>query len=99
MKNTTSVKRSSRWPYARKKHLKTEPACQWCGADLHLQVHHIQPFHLFPGLELVPSNFITLCETPNYNCHRKVGHLGAWVRWNPNARVICEERKAKNLKS
>jgi 5-methylcytosine-specific restriction enzyme A len=97
MKNISTVKRSSRWAYARKKHLKTEATCQWCGAATNLQVHHIKPFHLFPALELVPSNFLTLCETPNQNCHRRVGHLGAWVRWNPNARVACEERKMKNL--
>ena len=90
------AKRSGKWPYARRKHLKTEPACQWCGQTTHLQVHHIKPYHLFPELELVPDNFITLCEFPNHSCHLRVGHLGAWVRYNQRVRQICNERQALN---
>lgn len=87
------VKRSTKWPYWRRKHLKTENSCQWCGAIGFLQVHHIVPVHVDSSKELELSNLITLCETPNHNCHRRVGHLGAWIRWNPKVREMCEERK------
>jgi 5-methylcytosine-specific restriction enzyme A len=93
------VRRSPRWAYARKKHLLKEPVCQWCNGVENLQVHHVVPFHLDRSLELDPTNFITLCEKLNYNCHLRVGHLGAWVRFNKNVRKDCAERQlARNTK-
>ena len=91
------LKRSPKWAYRRKKHLKTEPQCQWCNSETNLQVHHIVPVHINPALELEDSNMITLCETPNYNCHRRVGHFGNWQKFNPNVRKDCLERQTKKL--
>lgn len=48
-----------------------------------LNVHHIRPFHLYPELELVEDNFITLCENPGFNCHFVIGHCMFWTAWNP----------------
>ncbi|MFZ0928179.1 MAG: HNH endonuclease [Syntrophobacteraceae bacterium] len=62
--------------------------------NVKLQVHHIQPFHLHPELELDPENFITLCEEGGYlNCHFMYGHLGDWKTFNPDIRKQCEEHK------
>lgn len=87
------VKRSTKWWYVRRKHLKTENTCQWCESAANLQVHHIVPFHIDQSKELDFTNLITLCESPNHNCHRRVGHLGAWIRFNPKVRQDCESRK------
>jgi len=79
-------KRSPYWPEVRKKHLRLHPFCAACGSTRYLKVHHIKPFWRHPGLELVPSNLITLCwhpETSNF-CHKFVGHLGSWNKSNPD---------------
>jgi hypothetical protein len=48
-----------------------------------LQAHHIKPFHLFPELELVESNWVPLCEgNPSMNCHLVLGHLGNFASYN-----------------
>lgn len=94
-------KRSSEWPSIRKHHLIMEPRCAWCKCKCtcHLQVHHIQPFHEHPELELEDSNLITLCECPTscadcseYLCHLKHGHLGDFKKENPNIRNECNDR-------
>ena len=54
-----------------------------CGATTFLEVHHIRPFHLFPALELDPTNFITLCEGRE-ECHFNVGHLRNCATYNPH---------------
>lgn len=76
--------RSSRWEGVRKDFLKTNNICAACGTKDKLQVHHIKPFHLYPELELEPSNLITLCETKQRKCHLNIGHLGHWKRENPD---------------
>lgn len=85
------VKRSPKWVSVRKKHLKNNGFCVACGATEHLQVHHLKPFHLFPELELEPSNLITLCEkviqdedTTNDNHHLVLGHRGNFHKNNEN---------------
>jgi 5-methylcytosine-specific restriction endonuclease McrA len=93
------VKRSSKWAYWRRKHLKIEPTCQWCGGGAgYLQVHHVVPVHVDASLELEMTNLITLCETPNYNCHRRVGHLGNWRLYNENVRKDCKERQESRMR-
>lgn len=74
------VPRSPRWPAVRAAHLKANPACAACGARNALEVHHIQPFHVRPDLELDPRNLLTLCGDP---CHLVHGHMMAWARWSP----------------
>lgn len=84
-------KRSSRWSSLRAAHLKTEPVCQVCGRQDNLDVHHVKPVHVFPQLELEPSNLLTLCE-PH---HLLFGHLVNWKSWNPLVRVDCVIWRAK----
>jgi 5-methylcytosine-specific restriction enzyme A len=88
--------RSSRWPTVRKAHLASEPKCQWCGTKYALEIHHIEPFHLRPELELEPKNLITLCQKPTTHCHIKRGHKGCWRDTNPTVREECE-RKQKGM--
>lgn len=80
----SGLKRSGKWPAVRRKHLKKQPCCQICGAVFLLNVHHIQPFHLFPDLELDPANLVTLCEGNTVNCHYFIGHLMDWKTFNPD---------------
>ena len=50
-----TVGRSERWPETRAFHLNKESVCAWCGGTEKLQVHHVAPFHVLPGLELADS--------------------------------------------
>lgn len=70
--------RSPRWNATRKAFIKENSECEICKKKSGLQVHHIQPFHTHPELELVPSNLMTLCP----RCHLLFGHLGTWKSWN-----------------
>jgi len=79
-------RRSSKWPAVRKEWLKSNPRCAACGAKNALEVHHIQPYHLFPSLELVAANLITLCEGAG-NCHLMFGHLGNWKSYNRDVKL------------
>jgi len=72
--------RHPRWPSLRATHLKTHLACAACGGKKKLEVHHVQPFHLKPLLELDPGNLITLCD--KRGCHFAFGHLYDWKSWN-----------------
>lgn len=79
-------KRSTRSPGWRKvEHafISSHPSCAACGTTEHLQVHHILPFHLYPELELDPTNLITLCMGPN-ECHVIIGHGDNFKAYNPN---------------
>lgn len=79
--------RSSQWGKVRDEFLKENNSCAVCGHTKSLNVHHIQPFHLYPDLELSPSNLITLGEKcPTGNHHLFVGHLGNWSSYNVNVR-------------
>lgn len=78
--------RSGQWPAVRAVHLKGEPVCRICGGNKSITVHHIEPFHLNPKLELDPTNLITLCEgAGNGNHHLIFGHWGNYrTKYNPN---------------
>lgn len=78
--------RSPHWPKVRAEHLKRCPTCAACGGKDNLQVHHVQPFHLHPDLELDDANLITLCEKPGHCCHFVFGHNYNWKTWNPHVR-------------
>lgn len=82
--------RSSKWPAVRRAHLETQPECQACGSKTGLEVHHIKPYHLFPELELDPTNLITLCECPSHNCHLIFGHVLRWDLANP---FVCHDAR------
>lgn len=88
-KHPMDAKRSGHWPQARKDHLDLHPACALCGGTAKLQVHHKQPFHLHPELELDPDNLITLCEAGHggINCHLAFGHLGNFKSFNEAVEV------------
>ena len=84
--------RSSKWPKVRKEHLKEQPFCVICGRKWNLQVHHIEPFHLKPELELDPKNLVTFCG----RCHLLFGHLNNWKRYNPSYYLIDDIKIWKN---
>lgn len=75
--------RSGKWPRVRREHLANNPACIACGRSADVEVHHIQPFHERPELELDGSNLVTLCADP---CHLVHGHLLNWRQCNPHVR-------------
>ncbi len=77
-----SVPRSPFWKSTEKNHLKLFPNCASCGEHRLVQVHHIFPFHLYPKLELVESNLISLCMWNR--CHYYKGHGFDWQLFNRN---------------
>jgi 5-methylcytosine-specific restriction enzyme A len=79
-------KRSDQWPNVRKSFLKRFTTCAVCNGKDKLEVHHIQPFHLHPELELSDDNLITLCESGKHGvtCHLFIGHLGNYMNINPD---------------
>lgn len=86
--------RSPQWRHVEKLHLATHPFCAGCGSQLHLQVHHIRPFHLHPELELDSTNLITFCmDGPE--CHLRIGHGDNFRAYNPD--VV--EHAAQSLKA
>lgn len=80
------VRRSGRWPAVRKAHLAVHNYCAGCYRKEELEVHHIIPVHVDAGLELEPTNLLTLCQGPTLNCHLWLGHLGHWRSWNRSVR-------------
>ena len=102
------MKRSNLWRRIRRAHLLSESVCQWCGNKKDLEVHHIQPFHIRPELELEPLNLITLCGRKNIfarairaitgrpNCHLRHGHLGNYKNSNPRICEECAQHKMEN---
>lgn len=89
------MSRSSGWHRVRADYLEKHPTCAACGADEDLQVHHIKPYHLFPELELVEGNLITLCEKPGHSCHFTFGHLHDWYSYNLAVRDDAEQYLAR----
>lgn len=79
--------RSSQWPKVRAEHIKNNPNCAACGRSKKVEVHHIQPYHLRPDLELSFDNLITLCDDP---CHFVFGHLMNYKSWNINVVQDCK---------
>ena len=82
-----SKRRSPQWDEIRDKFVEKNPTCAACGSEKKLQVHHIQPFHLRPELELSEENLIVLCMDVN-ECHLKIGHGGSFRCYNP--RVVVQ---------
>ena len=86
---TLGAARSSQWGKVRDAHLLMNPECAVCGTKKSLQVHHIQPFHLFPHLELAASNLIALCD--DRGCHLRFGHLYNFSSYNDEIRKDAAE--------
>ena len=82
--------RSSEWVQVRSDFVRKHPRCEACGSTANLNVHHIEPFHQRPDLELVEDNLITLCREH----HFRIGHdpdgkgprKPSWLESNPNVR-------------
>jgi hypothetical protein len=75
-------RRSPEWKKVRRTHLASFPECAACGGKRLLQVHHIEPFHLDPELELDSRNLITLCM--GQLCHIELGHGDDFKAFNPS---------------
>lgn len=84
--------RSGAWPRVRREHLAENPECIACGRKKDLEVHHVQPYHKRPDLELDRSNLVSMCGDP---CHFVFGHLMNWKRANPDVREDCRAYRAK----
>src|SRR5271154_2464130 len=77
-----TLTRSGEWPTVRKHFLEKNPTCAACGGKSLLNVHHKEPFHLDPRLELDDNNLITLCI--RNLCHIDIGHGDDYKFYNPN---------------
>ena len=80
---------SSQWRTVRDRYAEAHPLCAFCGSAA-VDVHHIQPFHLFPTRELDPNNLVSLCRVH----HFIYGHAGDWKGYNPDVLVDSEFWKA-----
>ena len=88
--------RSAEWAKVRNEFVAEHSVCEACGSTDKLNVHHIEPFHLKPELELSTSNLITLCREH----HFKVGHDtdGPWSNvykpnWSSSNPLVREHSK------
>jgi hypothetical protein len=86
------ARRSPEW-YKQSREFLEGKACAACGGSERLQVHHILPFHLFPGREMDPTNWLVLCESLAHgvNCHLFLGHLGNFKSYNSTAKEDAGE--------
>ena len=75
-------KRSSKWGQVKSLFLLKNPNCAICGGIEKLNVHHKLPFHLYPELELVESNLVTLCMGKK-ECHLNM-HGDNFKKYCPN---------------
>jgi hypothetical protein len=76
--------RAPQWKAFREAHLLRHPACSVCGGVEELEVHHRQPWHLFPEKELDPENCMTACVSKRLagmNCHLLL-HGGNWKKYS-----------------
>lgn len=89
------VPRSPEWDTLRRKWLKDNPKCVVCDRMTKLNVHHIKPYHIYPELELDPTNLLTLCENTGMNCHFIWGHLGDWTSYNSTVMEDSKQMKEK----
>jgi 5-methylcytosine-specific restriction endonuclease McrA len=91
-KHPITAVRSGKWSTLRKNFLKQNTKCAVCGGTYRLEVHHKQPFHINPELELDPNNLIVLCEAKKngINCHLAFGHLGNFKSLNPSVESDSE---------
>lgn len=87
---TFGAQRSGQWSSVSKAYIEHHPQCEM---GMHnptllnpLNVHHIQPFHEHPELELDKNNLIVLCRFHHF-IH---GHLKNWSRSNPQIRKDCK---------
>jgi len=85
-----SRNRSAHWNELRDEYLSLHPSCAACGGTFMLQVHHVVPFSIAAGLELDPTNLLTLCMG-EFDCHLKLGHGGSFRYYNPHVRSIAAE--------
>lgn len=88
--------RSSKWRSVRNAFVAAHPVCEACGSDEDLNVHHVQPFHSHPELELDWDNLTTLCREHHYMIgHDPDGPWGpekpSWKKSNPNVRRDAAE--------
>ena len=79
--------RSPKWHAVQKAAIAAHPRCAACGGTTRLQVHHIQPYHLHPELELDPANLVVLCASVKNCDHLHIGHGGNFRAWNPAVRI------------
>lgn len=92
-------RRSSKWPSVEHIFLKNYPRCAACDSTKHVQVHHRKPFHLYPELELEPTNLIGLCMSIDHHCHLHIGHGGNFKAWNPHVEQDSRAARLAYLRS
>jgi|SRR3990167_4952225 len=80
------VPRSSLWGKCRREHWSRNPTCAVCDTKKEIEVHHIQPYHLFPSKELDPHNLLSLCAAH----HIFIGHLMSWHSYNKD--VVADSK-------
>src|SRR3990167_6844535 len=87
--------RSPHWREVRNKFIRENPLCSVCGKKGTFlkpnEVHHCEPFHFKPELELSYANLITFCREH----HLLIGHLMSWKSFNKDVKIDSEILKIK----
>lgn len=78
------------WRKTRNEFIRANPNCAICGYGKKIEVHHIHPWSLFPGLRYDFSNLISLCDA----CHFRFGHGLNWKKWNPEVNGLAYTAKS-----
>lgn len=68
--------------------------CEWCLQKEKLEIHHIQPVHVFPELAADTNNLVALCDA----CHLVVGHARNNQLWVSNLKDLIKMRKIEGRK-
>jgi hypothetical protein len=63
--------------------------CAWCDTRTGIEVHHIQPQHLYPERAHDTNNMICLCR----RCHLVLGHRGNFTNAVTNLIIMIKEGK------
>ena len=95
--------RAAAWPALEKQTIAEHNYCACCGGKTKLQVHHCNPFHLFPERELDPTNLIVLCMAIGFECHYDIGHVDengyhSWKVFNPHVKIQAAMRLKERRK-
>ena len=61
--------------------LERDKVCQCCGADKHLEVHHINSWYEYPALRVDVNNGVALCKWCHHKYNSIYGHKGNAVNF------------------
>jgi hypothetical protein len=87
---TRNARRAWATAKAMQAYREAHPACEYCGRDSRIQVHHAKPVSVAPDLAASIENMISLCAK---RCHITIGHAGNYKNYVENVFELCARRR------